>query len=220
MKKHNGFTLAEVLITLGIIGVVAAITLPAINSSTGSARNRALLKKGLSTLNSAVMMNEAREGWNFASIDETGCFDNSNARDHISMCGLLNSNLNGETQLGGGSGIAKTITNTTNNSFMTSHRDFVTYELQDGITIGMAGSVTGCIAPNGSCVGFIDINGDKGPNKIIECSSATLTFPIWSDSYARCEVNADDTADVFPVTYYNSTVELATNAAKAYFNAK
>ena len=28
MKKFNGFTLAEVLITLGIIGVVAAITLP------------------------------------------------------------------------------------------------------------------------------------------------------------------------------------------------
>ena len=28
MKKKNGFTLAEVLITLGIIGVVAAITLP------------------------------------------------------------------------------------------------------------------------------------------------------------------------------------------------
>ena len=28
--KKNGFTLAEVLITLGIIGVVAAITLPTV----------------------------------------------------------------------------------------------------------------------------------------------------------------------------------------------
>lgn len=28
MKKLNAFTLAEVLITLGIIGVVAAMTLP------------------------------------------------------------------------------------------------------------------------------------------------------------------------------------------------
>lgn len=30
MKKYFGFTLAEVLITLGIIGVVAAITLPSL----------------------------------------------------------------------------------------------------------------------------------------------------------------------------------------------
>lgn len=30
MKKQNAFTLAEVLITLGIIGVVAALTLPAL----------------------------------------------------------------------------------------------------------------------------------------------------------------------------------------------
>ena len=31
-KTHFGFTLAEVLITLGIIGVVAAITIPYIKS--------------------------------------------------------------------------------------------------------------------------------------------------------------------------------------------
>lgn len=30
MRKFDGFTLAEVLITLGIIGVVAALTLPAL----------------------------------------------------------------------------------------------------------------------------------------------------------------------------------------------
>ncbi len=33
MKKHFGFTLAEVLITLGIIGVVAAITIPVITAN-------------------------------------------------------------------------------------------------------------------------------------------------------------------------------------------
>ena len=29
-KRKNGFTLAEVLITIGIIGIVAAMTLPAV----------------------------------------------------------------------------------------------------------------------------------------------------------------------------------------------
>ena len=32
MKKSFGFTLAEVLITLGIIGVVAAMSIPALNA--------------------------------------------------------------------------------------------------------------------------------------------------------------------------------------------
>ena len=41
-EKHNGFTLAEVLITLGIIGVVAAMTLPALiqNYQKGVVLNR------------------------------------------------------------------------------------------------------------------------------------------------------------------------------------
>lgn len=32
--KYSGFTLAEVLITLGIIGIVAAMTLPSVISTT------------------------------------------------------------------------------------------------------------------------------------------------------------------------------------------
>ena len=54
MKRKFGFTLAEVLITLSIIGVVSAMTLPTLNANVGSARNSAALKKALSTLNGAV----------------------------------------------------------------------------------------------------------------------------------------------------------------------
>ena len=95
MKKRSGFTLAEVLITLGIIGVVAAITLPAINSNTGATRNRALLKKGLSTFNSAIKMNEARNGWNFSQItgefNQEACDENS----PIASSSLFNRCFNG-----------------------------------------------------------------------------------------------------------------------------
>ena len=35
MKQKFGFTLAEVLIVIGIIGVVAALTLPNLNHATG-----------------------------------------------------------------------------------------------------------------------------------------------------------------------------------------
>ena len=51
MTKRFGFTLAEVLITLGIIGVVAAMTIPTLISNTNGAKFRSQFKKTLSTLN-------------------------------------------------------------------------------------------------------------------------------------------------------------------------
>ena len=44
-SKANGFTLAEVLITLAIIGVVATMTLPALISNTGEQQAKTGLKQ-------------------------------------------------------------------------------------------------------------------------------------------------------------------------------
>ncbi len=55
--KNLGFTLAEALITLGIIGVVAAMTVPVLISNTNGAKYRSQLKKTYSTLNQAGFVN-------------------------------------------------------------------------------------------------------------------------------------------------------------------
>ena len=222
MRKRSGFTLAEVLITLGIIGVVAAITLPALNSNTGATRNRALLKKGLSTLNSAVMMNEARNGWNFSQVATSNgetCNKNSTTSDgSTSICALLNDALTGEYFEGTKN---KYVTNGGANSrAWPSSPFFQIYTLQDGIEIGLQSSVACTEAQKGSCFGYIDVNGNKAPNAAIECKTTSQSKPIWDSSYATCEVDANSNADIFPVVFYDSTVELATNAAKAYFNAR
>jgi len=52
-KKAIAFTLAETLIVMGIIGVVAALTLPNLNSSTGEKEKVAKLKKIYSNLQDA-----------------------------------------------------------------------------------------------------------------------------------------------------------------------
>lgn len=52
----QGFTLAEVLITLGIIGVVAALTLPAVINNTERKERQEALKKAYSTLQQALLM--------------------------------------------------------------------------------------------------------------------------------------------------------------------
>jgi len=54
-KKHNlGFTLAEVLITLGIIGVVAAMTIPTLISNYQEKAYKTQYKKIFSELNQAM----------------------------------------------------------------------------------------------------------------------------------------------------------------------
>lgn len=62
--KHTAFTLAEVLITLGIIGVVAALTIPALISNSNKEQKLALLKKDYAMLAQAVRMSEQDNGPN------------------------------------------------------------------------------------------------------------------------------------------------------------
>ena len=64
----TAFTLAEVLITLGIIGVVAAMTIPTLISNTNGAQFKTAYKKALSTLNQAVLMNIAMDDTDFSTI--------------------------------------------------------------------------------------------------------------------------------------------------------
>ncbi|MFA6989692.1 MAG: type II secretion system protein, partial [Candidatus Gastranaerophilaceae bacterium] len=56
IKFKDGFTLAEVLITLAIIGVVAAMSIPGLINSTNKMENVVALKKAFSTLSSAYHM--------------------------------------------------------------------------------------------------------------------------------------------------------------------
>ena len=59
---QKGFTLAEVLITLAIIGVVAAIAIPSVISNSQQQEFKTGLKKAVSVLNQAITMNMAIDG--------------------------------------------------------------------------------------------------------------------------------------------------------------
>ena len=61
-KRLSGFTLAEVLITLAIIGVVAALSIPAVISNSQQQEFKTGLRKAVAVLNSAITMNMALDG--------------------------------------------------------------------------------------------------------------------------------------------------------------
>ncbi|MDO5437006.1 MAG: type II secretion system protein [bacterium] len=60
--KRLAFTLAEVLITLAIIGVVAAVSIPSVISNSQQQEFKTGLRKAVSVLNSAITMNMALDG--------------------------------------------------------------------------------------------------------------------------------------------------------------
>ena len=70
MKNKQAFTLAEVLITLGIIGVVAALTMPMLIDSYNKSLTETRLKKFYSTINQAYNRVIAERGDYEAWIDD------------------------------------------------------------------------------------------------------------------------------------------------------
>ena len=79
--RKLGFTLAEVLITLGIIGVIATLTLPSLMSNTAEREYSTALKKAVSALTEAVQMQVALENISFDEMvdksDDTDTETNS-----------------------------------------------------------------------------------------------------------------------------------------------
>lgn len=61
-KKITAFTLAEVLLTLTIIGVIAALTIPALKESSDRSANLSLLQKAFSTSANAFAQLQAENG--------------------------------------------------------------------------------------------------------------------------------------------------------------
>jgi prepilin-type N-terminal cleavage/methylation domain-containing protein len=69
LKRNNnkGFTLAEVLITLVVIGVISAITVPTIITNYQKQSIPAKLKKFYSTMNQALILSQTKNGENISN---------------------------------------------------------------------------------------------------------------------------------------------------------
>jgi len=224
MTKRFGFTLAEVLITLGIIGVVAAMTMPTLMNQTQGAQYKTAYKKALSALSQAVTLNVALDEWNFADLDgdgespsylltdmlqkrmnvvrtETTSFNDAKGKAYK----VTGDPTNKGTAPEGGTAIAST--NTT--VFFNDGIMFTFPTKSDTCTADATVASVGSDGRSKVCKGFIDVNGIKAPNKFVKCDAGTA---------AACEIK--NPTDVYPVVFYDSTVLPNSPAAKAVLYSK
>ena len=211
MTKRFGFTLAEVLITLGIIGVVAAMTMPTLMNSTQGAQYKAAYKKALSAISQGVTLNVALDGASFA--DSVAGTAGSTATAN-SVANILNARMNVVRAALGNADTAYTMSGT---GAPTKAATNTALFFNDGVTFTFPNSAAACTSdPDNSgatrniCKGFIDVNGQKGPNKIVACDSGTQ-----NDS---CKVSSP--TDIYPVKFYDQTILPNSPAARAVLYGK
>lgn len=159
MMKKNGFTLAEVLITLAIIGVVATLTLPSLMTNTAEQQSITAFKKMMNTLNEAGQMNSALEGFDY-SISEMGGLDDKIEDGTESLGSLFNERLQVSRESSGGYGQTGECTGDP------------TFVLRDGTAICLG---NGEYDESGYWTIYVDTNGAKGPNLLSTCSEEGCT---------------------------------------------
>ena len=205
LSNKSAFTLAEVLITLGIIGVVAAMTMPTLMNSTQGAQYKAAYKKGLSALSQAVTLNVALDDYNFATAG-SGTAEGS-------IYAALKNRMN----------VVKTTEGTTGYSIDLGDKDKAGFKsgkinegsnytlfFNDGIVFSFPQGAENCtndatIGTVTICKGFIDVNGEKNPNRVVKCDGTGVTDD-------DCIVK--NPTDVYPVVFYDQTVLPGTPAAR------
>jgi len=173
-KTKSAFTLAEVLITLVVIGVVAALTIPTAISKYKEKEKQAKVKKAYSTIANAMTRVKASGGDYVFTVTAGNDMNvmkdwfNTYLRPYLSISkvcydspGCWNSgtkNMDG-SQVGIGRGAA-----------------CINFILNDGTTIGIDDFDSSTIwdrwgvriSPGVSMAIYFDINGGKGPNVVGE----------------------------------------------------
>mgnify|MGYP002623413890 CR=1 FL=1 len=222
MTKRFGFTLAEVLITLGIIGVVAAMTMPTLINQTNGAQYKAAYKKALSAISQGVTLNVALDDIGFADTTVGAAANGSIAQNSTGYATayLLAQRMNvakNAAQFGWGTNGTPSL-NAVQTSKLTDGSSNTTLFFNDGSAFQFPTGATGagCTLGGGSvdkkiCYGIIDVNGVKGPNKEVRCDDGTVNA-------TSCTVKSP--TDIYPVMFYDQTILPATEAARAVLYGK
>lgn len=165
-QAHQAFTLSEVLITLGIIGIVAAITLPTLINNAQDQQYTVGLKKFYSELSQAMVTMQASDSPYTIPTGDTNINESNDMRDNL--CGILSCiKKDSSLKIWGTSIDAYNTNNTVYKNYKSSYKVYT--DAGDGLAAamlknGMFISVSYNWEDRKGFQLYVDTNGAKGPN--------------------------------------------------------
>lgn len=200
LKEKNSFTLAEVLITLGIIGVVAAMTLPTLIQNHKKKEIVTRLEKTYSIMNQAINLSKANDTWGVIPLDKRW--------DAEALAEWFESALLPYLKVAKYCGTsAEGACKAASADMLTNNGRFVTLIFPDGVKLYMLN--------NNRIHVFVDINANRKPNKGGE---DIFVFSIYNDDqYLRLRKTKSNLVGYFhPMEYassYNANGQVVDNFA-------
>ena len=195
---YFGFTLAEVLITLGIIGIVAAMTLPTLMTNINEKRNTAILREDYSIL--ANMMQMARDTGNLTTpqilndIPYIKAWFQKTLQPHIKTVNVCYDEygcwadstyyLNGQKTRQHSNGCGqKTVSFTLNNGSAVCFDDYEAGQMKDSFGYDTTDGI--------SYVFYVDVNGKKLPNTFGK-DIFLLVYDTQNDTFSTAGASKND----------------------------
>jgi prepilin-type N-terminal cleavage/methylation domain-containing protein len=167
-EVKSGFTLAEVLITLAIIGVVASISIPAVMGSTNQQEYKTAFKKAVSVLNQAITTSIALDATDTASCTDCSA---AGAPGGAALANYFRNKLN------------VTADGPDGNSFYTSDGFLYQFYKNAATPCDVSNSTTSVDFASAACIVLVDVNGQKGPNMLSSGSEAIAGTGSYKDQY-------------------------------------
>lgn len=177
MKSFKfGFTLAEVLITLGIIGIVAALTIPTLITKHKKKVVGTRLKSTYSQLSQAIQMAQAEYGdmSNWSEADVAGIVLDTNISDtrlvqvfaDKYVIPYLKITSSPETTTLKNKGYKNGILYKNNSQYVTSNYQYYFAELTNGVILLFTNTGNGTTNTITNFIIWVDIDGFGGENKL------------------------------------------------------
>ncbi len=208
MNNRSGFTLAEVLITLAIIGTVAAMTIPTLMTNTNKMEFKTGFKKILSTTNQAITMSVAL---NYVDFSDTTSTDNNPT---TSVLGIFLSRMHVTKTAYG-----NTADTAVNRMFKSTASSNYTVFFADGMALSFPSSSTRCRVADASgsngqvCKAIVDVNGTRPPNILSNCKDTNAKNET-SDNQGPCTPENAGIFDQFSILLADQMVQPNGKCAK------
>lgn len=227
-QRYAGFTLAEVLITLGIIGIVAAMTIPTLINNSRKAGLESGFKKSYSMIQNAyekAYFDNGGKALDFSNADDiTLFFSNFQIASSTKPAGYATRYFDSTSSL--------TIVRQNGDyaDFAFLPPKYPSYVLADGSMIGIFSG-----SGNGWPTILVDTNGTRGPNRLgydvftftnavkgnilTAAGSGQWNPPDWIDHNHCTPVDKGGNASGYTCTYYAVLNQCAWDSSKKYWES-